>query len=101
MSTTGKRASSTGENRDEDEVHCAAADLAGALSHRDRQAGVHLARLILAEAREEGSAYRTFARALAHQLRAWSKGAVSVREEEMVRLLRAAAREVLDEERDE
>lgn len=98
---TGNRAHSIDDERDEDEVHCAAADLAGALSHRDRHAGVHLARLILAEAREEGSAYRTFARALARQLHAWSRSTVTVREDEMIRLLRAAACEVLDEEQDE
>ena len=82
-------------------MHCAAADLAEALSHRDRLAGVHLARLILAEAREEGSAYRTFARALARQMRAWSKGALAIREDDMVQILRDAACEVLDKERDE
>jgi hypothetical protein len=101
MTMSGKRAHSIDEERDEDEAHRAAADLAGALRHRDRHAGVHLARLILAEGREEGSAYRTFAHALARQLHGWSRGAVTVREDEMIRLLRAAACDVLDEEQDE
>jgi len=40
-------------------------------------------------------------RALARQIRAWSKGALAIREDDMVQILRDAACEMLDKERDE
>ena len=89
-------------HRDDDDVDCAEAGLVGAHDHEGRPVMGHiLARLIVAQTHEEGTAYRTFAHALARQLHAWSKGAVTVPDGEMLRLLRAAACMVLDEAQDE
>ena len=79
------------------ETQAAAAELVESLRHRDMRSGIHLARLILADEPGDGSAYRLFICALTRQLRRWSKGVQAIREDDVVTMLRSAARELLAE----
>ena len=84
-----------------DDIQAAATGLASCLAHKNQSAGVYLARLILADTSDEGSAYRLFARALAHQLRRWTGKLQTVREDDVMRMLRGASRELIGEDWDE
>ena len=82
------------------EIRGAASRLTDSLTCGGPEADMHLARLILADGPEESCAYRAFARALARQLQGWVKTGQPMREDDVVRMLRAAARELVDEARD-
>jgi hypothetical protein len=73
------------------------ADVSGPFVHEDRQCSIQLARLILADEPEEGCAYRLFARGLAHQIQHWNQGVLAIGEDDVVTMLRSAARELLAE----
>ncbi|MBN1582089.1 MAG: hypothetical protein JXA89_15405, partial [Anaerolineae bacterium] len=85
------------KNRHEHPFQAIAGDLVDSLSRRDRQAGIHLARLVLADESDEEGAYRALAHALAEQLRHWPGKIQTIREDDMVKLIKAAARELLDQ----
>jgi len=74
------------------EIQTASADLANSLIHKDRNASIHLARLILAG---EDNAYRQFAQAFAGRLQRWPKNVMQAGDVMMV--MRAAARDVTGE----
>jgi len=79
------------------ETQVAAAELVESLRHRDPRSGIHLARLILADEPEDGGAYRLFVCALTRQLRRWPKERLAIGEDDVVAMLRSAARELLAE----
>ena len=81
-------------------IQATASELARSLAHRDRQAGVHLARLLLVDESVEESAYRLFACALARQLRRWPRGVTTIDQVDVVLMLRSAAHELLAERED-
>ena len=79
----------------------AAAGQARALPHRDQQADIQLAHLVMEDESEEGGAYRLFARALARQLRRRRGSVQAIGEEDVIAMLRSAARELLAERKEE
>ena len=69
-------------------------DLINALHHHDRHAAALLARIILTDRSDEGGAYRAFIRALTQQLRDWSGDLQLIPEDDVAKMMRAAAREL-------
>jgi len=84
-----------------DDIQAAATGLASSLAHKNQSAGVYLARLILADTSDEGSTYQLFARALTHQLRQWSGKLAAIQGDDVIRMMRGAARELIGEDRDD
>ena len=71
------------------------------MAQKNQNAGIHLARLILADRTDEGCAYRLFARALTHQLRQWTGKLQTAQEDDVIRMLKGAARELIGEDWDD
>jgi hypothetical protein len=69
-------------------------DLINALHHHNRHAGALLAQIILTDRGDEGGAYQAFVRALTQQLRHWSGDLQFIQEDDLVKMMRAAAREL-------
>ena len=84
-----------------DDIQAAATGLACSLAQKNQSAGIYLARLILADATDEGSAYRLFARALTHQLQQWPGKLAAIQGDDLIRMMRGAARELISEDRDD
>ena len=72
------------------EIQTAAADLANCLIEGDYYAGIHLARLLLAD---NGGSLRLFIRALTVRLQRWPTK--EIQESDVAEVLRAAARDVI------
>jgi hypothetical protein len=85
------------DSRSVRETRTVATELVESLMHRGQQAGIHLARLILLDESEEGGAYRLFACALVQQLQHWPHGMEAIGEDDVVSMLRSAARELIAE----
>ena len=77
------------------EIRTAAADLANSLITGDHYAGLHLARLLVAD---EDNSCRLFARAMAEQLQRWPIRVMQ--EDDVLLVMRAAARDLVGELRE-
>jgi hypothetical protein len=90
-----------GRDTHRDDVQAAAIGLASSLAQKNQSAGIYLARLILADMADEGSAYRLFTRALTHQLRQWPGKLATIQGDDVIRMMRGAARELISEDWDD
>lgn len=90
-----------GRDTHRDDVQAAAIGLASSLAQKNQSAGIYLARLILADMADEGSAYRLFTRALAYQLRQWPGKLATIQGDDVIRMMRGAARELISEDWDD
>ena len=92
-----------GIHRQANEIEAAAADLVASLAHGNPSASIHLARLILLADREgdDGSVYRRLVQVLAQQMRRWPGELQAIQEEDVARMLRGAACELIREDWDD
>jgi hypothetical protein len=88
-------------DRHANEVQAAAADLVASLALENQNASIHLARLLLADRDDDGSTYRLFIRAFAQQLRRWTGRLQAIQEEDVARMLKSAACELIREDWDD
>ena len=83
------------------QIQAAAADLAASLAQGNQSASIHLARLILADRLEDQSTYQLLVHALTQQMRRWTGRLQAIREEDVARMLKSAARELIREDWDD